>query len=248
MDAQGPMNGPYRLQAQGRMIVNGGQVFNLQGCKITLRWVPSHKGIPGNEVTDAMAKEVAKEPGRDNYSRQLAKMASFTYLAWRTMEIKSQATKNWIQERTHKAYILRKKSRLRKNLKHEKRATAARFYQLLSGHAITAPYLKEKLKKGDTDVCWWCESGKRQTREHLFKECARWKREIKDLWWEVGKEVGWRRAKWKSISRLFAEEKAEKSILEFIRKMGVGKKNGETWNRREPEEEEEESEEGEEAD
>jgi hypothetical protein len=39
-------------------------------------------------------------------------------------------------------------------------------------------------------------------------------------------QVGWRRAKWKPISKLFAEEKAEKAILEFIKKTGVGKKNG----------------------
>jgi hypothetical protein len=32
-----------------------------------------------------------------------------------------------------------------------------------------APYLKEKLKKQDSDECWWCESGKRQTREQPAK-------------------------------------------------------------------------------
>jgi hypothetical protein len=49
---------------------------------------------------------------------------------------------------------------------------------------------------------------------------------IGDLWKMVGREVGWRRAKWKPISKLFAEEKAEKAILKFIKKTGVGKKNG----------------------
>jgi hypothetical protein len=43
---------------------------------------------------------------------------------------------------------------------------------------------------------------------------------------QPGVQVGWRRAKWKPISKLFAEEKAEKAILEFIKKTGVGKKNG----------------------
>jgi hypothetical protein len=59
----------------------------------------------------------------------------------------------------------------------------------------------------------------------------------------VGREVGWRRAKWKSISELFAEEKAEKAILEFIKKMGVGKKNGTTEPRTNVEIDVEESEE-----
>lgn len=44
---------------------------------------------------------------------------------------------------------------------------AARFYQLASGHGMTAPFLKERFGWVDPDTCWWC----RQTREHLFKEC-----------------------------------------------------------------------------
>jgi len=52
------------------------------------------------------------------------------------------------------------------------KAIASRYctiYQLLTGHAFVAPYLKEKLKKTDSEQCWWCETGKRQTRDHLFK-------------------------------------------------------------------------------
>jgi hypothetical protein len=66
----------------------------------------------------------------------------------------------------------------------------------------------------------------RQTREHLFKECSRWKGEIRDLWRRVEKEIGWRRAKWKPISKLFREEQAEEAVLEFVRRTGVGKANG----------------------
>jgi hypothetical protein len=102
---------------------------------------------------------------------------------------------------------------------------AAQYYQLMTGHAVIAPYLKEKLKKKDSDTCWWCEAGRRQTRDHLFKECSTWKNEIKDLWWR-GREVGWRRAKWKSVAKLFREERAEEAILEFIRQRSVGRMSG----------------------
>jgi hypothetical protein len=34
----------------------------------------------------------------------------------------------------------------------------------------------------------------------------------------VGGEVGWRKMRWKLISKLFAEERAEKAIMERIRK------------------------------
>lgn len=134
----------------------------------------------------------------------------------------------WITTRTakSKAYIPRDKTGIRKNLRNERKGIASRYYQLLTGHAVVAPYLKEKLKKRDLDTCWWCDSGRRQTRDHLFKECARWSSEIKDLWKRVEKDVGWRRAKWELISRLFREEKAEEVVLEFIRRTGVGKMNG----------------------
>jgi hypothetical protein len=167
------------------------------------------------------------------------KEASLTYLNRKATEIKTKATKEWIEVRTSKskAYMPRTKTGIRKSLRHEKKEVASRFYQLLTGHAITAPYPKEKLKKTKSDVCWWCESGRIQTRDHLFKECTKWKGEIKDLWRRVGREVGWRRAKWKPISKLFREEKAEDAILEFIRRMGVGRKSG----AREPTEDDERS-------
>jgi hypothetical protein len=68
--------------------------------------------------------------------------------------------------------------------------------------------------------------GKKQARDHLFKECATWKVEIGDLWKMVGREVGWRKMRWKPIPKLFAEERAEKAIIEFIRKTRIGRKKG----------------------
>ena len=70
-------------------------------------------------------------------------------------------------------------------LRRAPKALASRFFQLASGHAMTAPFLKEKFKWTDSHICWWCSRG-RQTREHLFKECSAWKKEIRELWREVG--------------------------------------------------------------
>ena len=66
-----------------------------------------------------------------------------------------------------------------------RRSLASRFFQLASGHAMIAPFLRDKFKWVDSDQCWWCSSG-RQSREHLFKECRAWKSEIKELWKKVG--------------------------------------------------------------
>jgi hypothetical protein len=113
--------------------------------------------------------------------------------------------------------------RFREKLRNEKKEVASRYFQFLTGHALTAPYLKEKLKKRDSDECWWCESGKRQTREHLFEECSRWLPEIRQLWREVGKALGWKRARWKSVSLVFKEEKATEAVLDFLRRTEIGK-------------------------
>ena len=69
---------------------------------------------------------------------------------------------------------------------------ASRFFQLSSGHAMIAPFLKEKFGWIESDSCWWC-SGGRQSREHLLKECKTWKEEIRTLWKEVGEASGGRR-------------------------------------------------------
>jgi hypothetical protein len=46
------------------------------------------------------------------------------------------------------------------------------------------------------------------------------------VWDRVRKQVGWRRGRWKPISELFREEKAEEAILEFVRRTGIGKMSG----------------------
>lgn len=60
-----------------------------------------------------------------------------------------------------------------------------RFYQLLSGHAITPPFLKESGSGSSlTSV------GGATGEGHLFKECKGWKSEIYRLWEEVGNVSG----------------------------------------------------------
>jgi len=56
---------------------------------------------------------------------------------------------------------------------------AARFYQLKSGRALMAQYLRRIGKRRDMR-CWWC-GHEYQTSDHLFKWCKRWRREKKRL-------------------------------------------------------------------
>ena len=36
----------------------------------------------------------------------------------------------------------------------------SRFFQLASGHAMTAPFIKEKFGWIESDICWWCGSAR----------------------------------------------------------------------------------------
>lgn len=83
----------------------------------------------------------------------------------------------------------RSRPRIRPQLRGAPKRVASRFYQLLSGHAMIAPFLNDRWGWVDSSRCWWCNKG-RQSREHLFKECNTWKNEIRELWTEVGRLSG----------------------------------------------------------
>jgi hypothetical protein len=126
-----------------------------------LRWVPAHQGIEGNEVTDCWAKEAAR--GDEEGTRMEGAEASLAFLKRTTKEEKKRKTKEWIKEKIKgsRAYILKEKEGIRKHLRSERKETATRYYQLMTGHAVIALYLKNKLKKRDLEECWWCQSGKK---------------------------------------------------------------------------------------
>ena len=58
-------------------------------------------------------------------------------------------------------------SNRRRLLRRTPKSVAGRYYQLLSGHAVIGPYLKDNIHKEVDDKCWWCGGGKKQTRHHL---------------------------------------------------------------------------------
>jgi hypothetical protein len=64
-----------------------------------------------------------------------------------------------------------------------------------------------------------------QTREHLFKNCPRWKPQQKILWAEVRRETGRGKNRFK-IRDLFADERYTRLILDFLRTTEVRRRIG----------------------
>ena len=109
---------------------------------------------------------------------------------------------------------------MRKALPKTRKELAGRFYQLLSGHAATGDHLL-RANQAERDNCFWCGSGERQTKFHLFVKCRRWGPEVKRLWKRVRLESEWGGAP--SICRLFGDEGNVPAILEFLEETEVGK-------------------------
>ena len=109
------------------------------------------------------------------------------------------------------------------------------------------PLFWRKGTDGWTDQCWWCSCG-RQSREHLFKECRTWKKEIRELWKRVGeisgkgterpgkarpgrrsKGFGFRSQEYRvgpgncPVRKLLSEPLFMDAVLDFVEKTDVGK-------------------------
>ena len=74
------------------------------------------------------------------------------------------------------------------------------------------------------DTCWFCGTGERQTRFHLFVKCKKLGPEIRRLWQRVRLDSGWGGAP--SIRRLFGDERNVLAILDFLEETKVGEMPG----------------------
>ena len=153
----------------------------IEGCsrvlsrnsEVTVRWVPAHHGVPGNENADENAKAAAEGKRPDStVPDELRWETSLSHMTRVATVAQSGRTKQWISERLGDP---RRKYRpppgrvvMRKLLRRTPKYIAGRYYQLLSGHAAIGPYLKDKIHKVDDERCLWCGERKRQIHHHLL--------------------------------------------------------------------------------
>ena len=133
-----------------------------------------------------LAKRAAEVDGGRASPEYLGE-ASLSHLTSRKVtEARSEAAREWIRGhvRRERRYRPPPGGQLRKGLGKVRKELAGRFHQLLSGHATATPHLM-RIGRAPSDKCWWCGSGERQTRRHLFIRCRRWTPEIRRLWQRV---------------------------------------------------------------
>ena len=176
----------------------GAERLRLRGSDISIHWVPGNAGIAGNEIADqwagdAAARELACRSRTAPGITRPPPMGSVISGSFMKAMIRRGAVSSWREciirgGRGRRPYRIPREGtvpRIPAALGRARKSLASRFFQLASGHAMTAPFLKDKFGWVDSDQCWWCCGG-RQSREHLFKECHAWKDEIRELWRKVG--------------------------------------------------------------
>ena len=211
-------------QVLARAAITASQELRARGSDITIRWTPSHRGVAGNERADALAKKGAAGELRwesPDYLRE----ASLAHLTRKITEARSLETSSWIRAHVKRRHRYRPPpgGKIRQELRAARKEVAGRYYQLLSGHAATAPHLR-RVGQAASDECWWCNTGQRQTRLHLFSRCRRWTPQIRELWRRVdAEEGGGPRAP--AVRRLFRPGATE-AVLDFLRDTRVGKLPG----------------------
>jgi hypothetical protein len=117
-------------------------------------------------------------------------------------------------------------------LKKISKRKAAVFLQLASGHALMGTHLM-RIKKKESDACWWCDSGRKQSRGHLFGGCRAWKRECLALKRRVERITGRKRKRGQRRSErearlkvvdLFKDERLTGAVLEFLDDTEIGRR------------------------
>ena len=89
-------------------------------------------------------------------------------------------------------------------------------------------------KKVDSDRCWFCNTGERQSRFHLVARCPAWAGQARVVWKRIGGLCEKRGPVTPSVRAMFGDQRATPAVLTFLRGTRVGRvislaPRGENW-------------------
>ena len=119
-----------------------------RGNEVTIRWIPTHSGVVGNEIMDGFAKKAACSRQRRRALDELSREASLSHLARVATENRSRATTRWISDnvRPERRYRPPASTGLRRRaLCRVRKSLTSRYYQLFTGHAAIDSLLHERM-------------------------------------------------------------------------------------------------------
>jgi hypothetical protein len=155
------------------------------GLDVHFRWIPAHRGIPGNEITDKAVKEAANPPTTTGTAdKDPTTIRTLLTTAKRT--INTALHQDWEFAWTHAKHgralhdLGRRPDKKTLQL-HRKlpRPISSVITQMRTRKIGLNTYL-HGINKADTSQCT-CNQGP-QTVEHVLLRCRNWKQERQDMW------------------------------------------------------------------
>ena len=138
-----------------------------RGASVRVLWILGHQGIPGNELADLCAgneverSEVLRRAREERGDIARLRQGNIS-MAYIKGQARKEANREWrsiitLLDRKRRYVTLRKRRedipRIPEALQKAPKALASRFFLLASGHAMAAPFLKEKFEWIDSDLC-----------------------------------------------------------------------------------------------